>query len=135
MTKRSISVGGPRARARTAPFLILTGLALAGGAFGCTRGSGQIAQTPVHPTSSGAAPASANYVPAQDATRTSDTTERIKGFENDLEPPDAKGGGPAYESDVGEPQWRGSSGSFAEDPARGKKSAPHTQTPNPETVR
>ncbi|MBI2388706.1 MAG: hypothetical protein HYV09_03730 [Deltaproteobacteria bacterium] len=35
-----------------------------------------------------------------------------QGFENELPPPDAVGGGPAVESDIGEPRWRGNPGAY-----------------------
>lgn len=46
--------------------------------------------------------------------------QTLRGFEGQaLPPPDPVGGGPAADSDVGEPKWRNSPGTFSEEPATG----------------
>lgn len=57
-------------------------------------GSSPIEQTPTREAKSGA------------------VYDTQQGFENDLPPPDAVGGGPAVESDLGEPRWRGNPGAY-----------------------
>jgi hypothetical protein len=78
-------------------------------AFGCARGqSTNMARAP-HvdlPRTTAAAPArEAKSGPVYDTQQ---------GFENNLPPPDAVGGGPVQgaDSDVGEPKWRNNPGSY-----------------------
>lgn len=57
-----------------------------------------------------------------------DVYDTQKGFEDQLPPPDARGGGPATDSDIGKPRWRNNPGSYDDRTTTGRA---RTSAPTP----
>jgi len=60
-----------------------------------------------------------------------DVYDTQKGFEDSLPPPDARGGGPATDSDIGAPRWRNNPGSYDDRTDTGRAAAERRRTSAP----
>lgn len=79
---------------------------------GCGRTSSEPARSAnIHRAPSVALPETTPNTAVREPKR-GDIYDTQKGFEDELPPPDARGGGPANDSDVGAPRWRNNPGSY-----------------------